>query len=510
MDATMKTKQGVTRRSFVQIGAAIAAGAGLSTLPACSTTVRSSAPISARKPKNVIFMVSDGMSAGVLSLAERFAQDCLGRGTQWAALLTDPAVTWGSFDTASLSSPVTDSAAASSAWGSGSRVANGAINSLPDGTLLTPIAQLVRGTGRRVGLVTTATVTHATPAGFAVAQAKRNDEGEIAEQYRDAVDIALGGGAKFFPASLVQQYQNSGYTVVRNKGELAAAGNAARMLGIFSDEHMPFTVDHINDPALLARVPTLSEMTRTALDSLVRNDRGFLLQVEGARIDHAAHANDVPGLLHDQLAFDDAVKLVLEFARNRDDTLVIITTDHGNSNPGLLGMGTNYNDSGKLFANLGPMKASYSTTLAAIRRQAPRSSLTATHVNDVCKERLQVELRPDRAKSVADVMNLTRIVTPLHPQLQEVVGVFGQVMVPHTGVAWMGTTHTSDYAVLSALGPGANRFRGILKNNHAFDVLTELLDCPFKNPALTVEQAKRFPQASADSEDFSWLRTMLA
>lgn len=508
----MKTQQGVTRRGFVQIGAALAAGAGLSGLTACSEAARtaSPAPSASRKPKNVIFMVSDGMSAGVLSLTERFAQDCLGRPTQWATLMTDPSVTWGCFDTASLSSPVTDSAAAASAWGSGSRVANGAINSLPDGTLLTPIAQLVRGTGRRVGLVTTATVTHATPAGFAVAQAKRNDEGEIAAQYRDAVDIALGGGAKFFPAALVQQYRNSGYTVVRNKTELAAAGGAARMLGIFSDEHMPFTVDHINDPALVARVPTLAEMTRTALDSLVRNDRGFLLQVEGARIDHAAHANDVPGLLHDQLAFDDAVKLVLEFARNRDDTLVVITTDHGNSNPGLLGMGTNYNDSGKLFAKLGSMKASYSATLAAIRRQAPRPSLTATHVNDVCKERLQVELRPDQAKSVADVLNLTRIITPLHPQLQEVVGVFGQVMVPHTGVAWMGTTHTSDYAVVSALGPGAGHFRGILKNNHAFDVLTDLLDCPFRNPALTVEQAKRFTQAAADSEDFSWLRSMLA
>src|SRR5690606_14792938 len=98
-------------------------------------------------------------------------------------------------------SPVTDSAAAASAWGSGSRIFNWAMNMLPDGRALTPIAPLAKRAGRAVGLVTTTRITHATPAGFAAAAPSRNLEDDIAPQYLDVVDVLLGGGRRHFDSA---------------------------------------------------------------------------------------------------------------------------------------------------------------------------------------------------------------------------------------------------------------------------------------------------------------------
>ena len=115
-------------------------------------------------------MVADGMSPGVPALADAFSHVIRAKGTHWRDLAAAD-VTRGYFDMASLNSLVTDSAAASTAWGSGSRIFNWALNTLPDGRELKPIAVLAER-GKRVGLVTTR-VSHATPAGFAACTQSR-------------------------------------------------------------------------------------------------------------------------------------------------------------------------------------------------------------------------------------------------------------------------------------------------------------------------------------------------
>ncbi|MCS7008968.1 MAG: alkaline phosphatase, partial [Chthoniobacterales bacterium] len=288
--------------------------------------------------KNIIFLVSDGMSAGVLGLAEQFLRMKTGRETNWCRLIRENRCVNGLMDTASLDSLVTDSAAASTAWGSGFRVRNGSINCLPDGTKLTPIAQIAKERGKRIGVVTTATVTHATPAGFAAITPNRDDEFLIASQYLGLVDVALGGGSYFFlPESrldrkdLVRSFQEHGYTFVENREQLRAVPqNTSKMLGLFSSSHLPYRIDVEGNDFLVGRIPSLAEMTEIAL-RVLKNSEGFLLQVEGARIDHAAHHNDIATLLREQLEFDQAIGVVLNFVAEYPDTLVIITTDHGNS-----------------------------------------------------------------------------------------------------------------------------------------------------------------------------------
>ncbi|MDY7109537.1 MAG: alkaline phosphatase, partial [Planctomycetota bacterium] len=161
----MKSEGHFTRRQMIQTGLGLPFVGGLVGAGPAGQAAPGR-PMRNREVRNIIFMVSDGMSPGVPELAESFSQLVRGRSTNWHELARDPRTSRGYLQTGSLSSMVTDSAAASTAWASGSRAFNGALNVLPDGTRLTPVGRLARTAGRALGLVTTTTITHATPAGF--------------------------------------------------------------------------------------------------------------------------------------------------------------------------------------------------------------------------------------------------------------------------------------------------------------------------------------------------------
>ena len=154
-----------------------------------------------KKAKNIIFMVSDGMSSGTLNMADLLKSRKLGQGTHWMQLYKDNRVARALMDTASASSIVTDSAAGSSSWGGGVRVPNGALNMSANGEKYLPILQKFKRAGKKVGCVTTVPITHATPAGFCVNQPSRGEQSEIAEQYLElGFDVMMGGGHKYFSA----------------------------------------------------------------------------------------------------------------------------------------------------------------------------------------------------------------------------------------------------------------------------------------------------------------------
>ncbi len=474
----------VSRRNFLRTG--LAGGAVLLApgLRAQSTELAASA--GARRARNVIFLVSDGMSLGTLTMAERHLRRQEGRGTHWLGLYDRPDLRRALMDTASANSPVTDSAAASSAWGCGHKVKNGAINFAPDGRPRTPILRLARAAGKGTGLVTTATITHATPAGFAAQVEARADEGIIAAQYLEVgVDVLLGGGARFFdPAQRADQrdlfadYARAGYAVVRDAAALRAASAGGRLLGTFDDGHLPFALDHRADPALRATVPTLAEMTQVALARLAAHERGFVLQIEGARVDHAAHANDIGGLLFDQLAFDDAVGVAAAFAAGRDDTLVIVTSDHGNANPGLNGAGGSftsrggsYGDTQECFDRVARFSQTNVWTLAGLGPDSSAAQVrervhtaTALDFDDDEIEMLRHALRKEHREGYR-VRNAPLVA-------------YGQILANHTSVGWTGTQHTTDYTELAAFGPGSEAIGGVVQNNALFGVMTRALGLP--------------------------------
>lgn len=431
------------------------------------------------RPRNVILMVSDGMSTGVPSMAEPFAHMVRKRGTAWRALMADPRATHGLLMTESLSSMVTDSAAAASAWGSGAKVDNGALNTLPDGRSLTPIATMLKDRGIRVGLVTTDEATGATPAGFAATSKSRYAYDAIAEQYLDRVDVLLGGGRRRFdPLSredgrdLFDAYRRAGYGYRSGRDTLLTTETPTKLLGLFAESRMPFTIDHRRSTELRRAAPTLAEMTRAALRALAGGPGGFFLMVEGARIDHAAHANDAAGALWDQLAFDDALAAALHFAEQRGETLVIATSDHGNANPGLNGMGKGYHDSTDAFKNLAAVKASFTEVH---RRITERKAGGGPAVANVLEEALGLVVTEDHALDLA--MTIHEDVEPaeLHDQHRNWRGALGQLMANHVGVGWSGVSHTSDHVLLTAKGPGAEALAGLRRHTDVHDILAAAL-----------------------------------
>lgn len=185
------------------------------------------------------------------------------------------------------------------------------------------------------GIVTTTSLTHATPAAFSAHVTNRSMEAEIAsQQIEQRVDLMFGAGLRqFLPSgehvgtrsdgrNLIREAESSGYRFIDERAGLDESPRLP-VLGLFASEHLPYEIDR---DAL--RVPSLSEMTRSAIDLLSASADGFVLVVEGGRIDHARHGNDAAAHLFDALAYDDAVREALRFARTDGETLVVATSDH--------------------------------------------------------------------------------------------------------------------------------------------------------------------------------------
>jgi len=473
-----------TRRKALQIGALTSAALAL---PRYEVLGQSQG--SARKGPNVVFLVADGMSAGVPPMAQAFSQLVRNKGTFWQKLAEDTSVTQGYFNMASMSSMVTDSAAAASSWGSGQRVMNRVLNQYPDGTVLKTLCKVLQENGQNTGLVSTARITHATPAGFFASVPLRDQEDVIARQYLDnGPMVLLGGGLKFFTPSgrsdktdILPQFRSQGYQVVQSRDDLLKIGSG-KILGIFGDDHLPYTLDQRAEPALMEKVPTLAEMSQTALRTLSDAGKPFFLMIEAAKVDMAAHANDAAGLLWDQLAFDDAIGVVLEFQKQHPDTLVIVSSDHGNANPGENGMGHGYDDSTPCFERLKSFKRTSSWVRTSVEKQAPgKNVLDPAFVVGLVKEASGFEISRENAQGLLDPYQ-KKPVPDFSVQQQNFYGVLGQLMGNYTGVGWTGVTHTSDWTQRLAKGPHQEKFAGLIRNTDFFYKVLEIAGVSFENP----------------------------
>jgi alkaline phosphatase len=442
-------------------------------------------------PKNIIFLVSDGMSQGVPGLAESFSGIVRGRGTHFQALLASGEAAQGCFDMASENSLVTDSAAAASAWGSGRRVPNGLINQYDDGTRLTPLVPLVQDRGKAAGLVTTARLTHATPAGFLAQVPHRDYEDEIAAQYAARPpEVLLGGGAFHFEPDMREDGVDVGKALgarglvrVADRAALLQTAGQDKLCGWFAIDHLPYTLDQMQDPGLTAAVPTLAEMTQAALRALERRREGFFLLVEAARVDHAAHANCAAGILWEQLAFDDALGVALAYQKSNPETLVIATSDHGNSNPGLNGMGPGYKESTGCFERVARARATapiLRQKLAELQRT--RKTFARATVREVLLEGTGFALNDQESAILLDAL-LARPVSEVFGQHAHFYGLLGQILGNWHGIGWTGVTHTADWTLSAARGPGQEAFQGLLKNTVFFERVAAFWGISHRNPA---------------------------
>jgi len=391
--------------------------------------------------KNIILFIGDGMGTAAVDLSRMVL---LGKEKFWDFENTRYI---GLQKTYSENLLTTDSAAAATALSSGHKTSNGLLGTLSDATATKSILKAFREVGRSAGLITTVTVTHATPAGFCVSMPDR-DELAIADEYAETkpFDLIMGGGRQYFvPKSstaskrtdnlnLIKNFQNFGYTYISNTAQLfELTEKTPKIIGLFSESSMPNALDrnYLNTP-----VPTLAQMTRTALNVLSSNPKGFFLMVESGKIDFRAHANDTAGTVWEVNELNEAFKEALSFLKKDPDTLILVTADHETGGLTLL------------YPRLQLIKSQKATNeliVSLIKNKDINQSLKTVHELTGIKDIKEEEIKKIKESSTPEI-ELSKILNERYE------------------VRWSTVGHTCANVNVYAFGKKAELFTGVYEN----------------------------------------------
>lgn len=442
------------------------------------------------KAKNIILFVGDGMSVPTVTAARIFDGQKKGVDGESHKLAFEELLPYAALSkTYTHDAQVADSAPTATAMVSGVKSVNGTIGvtqaikhescASVKGAEVTTIFEQAERAGLATGIVSTARITHATPAATYAKTANRDWENDsqltdeakaggckdIAAQLIDwpagnGFEVILGGGRSNFMLKeqadpeaadktgsrtdgrdLVKEWQakyNNG-AYVWNKAEFdkVDAANTGHLFGLFERSHMQYEADRAEDKS---GEPSLAEMTTKALDVLSKDEDGYVLMVEAGRIDHGHHAGNASRALQDTVALSDAVKAAYDKI-NPEETLIIVTADHShvfgiagypNRNNPILGVAGTADDK-KPYTTLG-----YLNGPGAVKPGEPRPDVTNVDTQD--KDYLQQALVP----------------------LEE------------------SETHAGDDVAILAQGPWAHLFQGIVEQNMIYHVMAKAMDIAAK------------------------------
>lgn len=297
---------------------------------------------------NVILLIGDGMSTSATTFA-RWYKDAQNGKYGDDKLNIDDYLT-GYVKTSWAKGPITDSAPGGTAFATGQKTNDKYVGSDINGNPLATVLEAAELEGMATGLIATSEMTHATPSDFSAHVTDRGNYNAIVkQQMKSGVDVVLGGGigsvSKYFDTKndpeaqtkyneYLKNLQNAlteeGYDIVTTKEELTNS-NSDKVWGIFAEADLAYDFDRVAFEEKYNTQPSLSQMTKTAIEKLEKDEDGFFLMVEGSKVDWAAHANDPAGIASDILAYDEAVKEAIDYAKADGNTIVISTSDHGNS-----------------------------------------------------------------------------------------------------------------------------------------------------------------------------------
>lgn len=315
----------------------------------------------AQEAKNAILFIGDGMGIAQTTAARIYEGNA-----------RDGELTLDSFENVALTrtysadTMVTDSAAAGTAIATGHKTNTRMVGQLPDGTKLESIIKKAKSAGKSIGVVSNTTITHATPASFYASGPSRYDEAGFAAQLVEygQIDIVLGGGREVFipreendpengdrgarkdGRNLIEEAKAKGYTYIDRASALSKVGEG-KVLGLFSPGMMSYESSRKNDKW---GEPSLEEMAEFAISRLSKNPNGYVLMIEGGRIDHASHSNRGMDTVIEVLAFDRAIKKALDMTGDANDTLVVVTADHETGGMAINGYGEIDISDSKLFS----------------------------------------------------------------------------------------------------------------------------------------------------------------
>ncbi|MDK2879322.1 MAG: alkaline phosphatase [Thermoanaerobacteraceae bacterium] len=369
---------------------------------------------------------------------------------------------------------ITDSAPAATAMATGCKSHTGFIGTLPDVANMPGLDPIKPGEERRpvstvleaaklkglaTGLVATSQIPHATPVGFSAHYPDRNNYELLIEQqvYND-IDVVFGGGYQYLQSrkdkeNLIAALKKMGYTYVTTRDELLKL-KGGKVWGMFAPVDMAFDLDRAEHE------PTLAEMTQKALEILSKDPDGFFLMVEGSKIDWAAHDNDPIGVISDVLAFDEAVKVALDFAKQDGSTAVLIAADHFTGGMSIGNLDKNY-DIQHVTAMIDPLKKAKVTGEGLEKRL----NSERTNIIEVMREYFGIDdLTDEEIQAIAGAEPGT---------LAEVVG---PIISRRALLGWTSHGHTGNDVALYMYHPKGYRYCGVIDNTDICTYIQEVLE----------------------------------
>jgi len=424
----------------------------------------SSKKIAGENPKNVIVFIGDGMGISTITAGRIFVGQEKGLKGEEYELSFDKFPQLALIKTYNTNAQVPDSAGTATAILSGYKTNIGAVNVRPNeniemmllegcgGDTLPTLTDKAKAAEKSVGVISTARLTHATPAVMYSHSVSRDIEAEkdlqgpfgaegcksISQQLIESdVDIALGGGRKEFTDEQIAAWSG---TVATNASEMMSAPADAPLLGLFNSSHMTFQADRAE-----TEEPSLAEMTTFTMDRLSSDEDGYVMMVEAGRIDHAHHGTNAYRALKDLQALDEAVAAALEKAG--DDTLILVTADHSH-----------------VFTMAGyPVRGN---PILGLSRPVDR--LTGGPASDYSLDEdgkpyttLGYQNGPNVREADSEPLTDNMVQDPDYRQ--------------QTAVRLGSETHAGEDVALYATGPGAERFNGVMEQDEIGQILADLL-----------------------------------
>ncbi|MBR2862650.1 MAG: alkaline phosphatase [Bacteroidaceae bacterium] len=433
------------------------------------------------KAKYVFYFIGDGMGVNQVNLTETYLAAIQGRIGVEPLLFSGFPFT-GLVTTYSATNGVTDSAAGGTALATGEKTRNGAVGMKADAATAVPsIAQRAKAAGAAVGIATSVSIDHATPASFYAHVPNRSMYYEIGKDLvRAGFDFYAGSdflkpqaGKDTKEPNLYEQCRRAGYVIARGYADFCQQETSARQgIILFQEEK---AADRSSLPYAINRQTgdlTLTEITQAATDFLSRRNKdGFFLMVEGGKIDWACHANDAATVIKEVMDLDQAVRVAYDFyLQHPDETLIVITADH---------------ETGGLALGCGPYEL-HTDLLQYQKMSADRYTQHITHLRkeagenftwDLVRKDLQAnwgfwdkvalsEQEEALLKQAFDALKegMEKGDSNLYSREDALSTAARRLLNRKALVGWQSGGHSNGYVPVFAIGAGAEHFVGKLEN----------------------------------------------
>lgn len=447
-------------------------------LLSCSVLLSLSTALFAQdgKAKYVFYFIGDGMGINQVNGAEMYQGQKQGKNEPVALTFTQFPYA-GLSKTYSHSNPITDSAAGGTALAVGEKTTNGVIGMDHTKTrAIESIAEKAKKAGRRVGVATSVSVDHATPASFYAHQPSRKMYYEIGTELPKS-GFEFFAGSDFLDAdnkkkstSLYKIVDQAGYTLVRGAGEYAQKAPKAEKIILFQpkgkdNSSIPFAIDRKADDL------TLTQITEAAIDFLNRDDKGFFVMIEGGKIDWSSHSNDAGTTFEEVIDMDQAIQKAYQFyLAHPDSTLIVVTADHETGGLALGRGGYNFD-----FAQLASQKVSQPALSAAMGalNKANNNKVTWAQMKELLTRELgfwntvkisdkqEEELKESFEEALSDKDEKSK---SEYFEDEKLAALAIRILNQNAKAGWTTNDHSGAYVPVFAIGAGAEQF-GTLQEN---------------------------------------------